>query len=588
MPGGKDHPFLQTMIAHFNKLQTPLRAVEKYPTTFAQRSRFRDLGWPSVSVCSLWKLWSHPKFVSSTDREYLDRVEPFDEWEEFALFGAHYFLLVADTNSESAESILEETDSSTMAANVDSNLSAHVSFVQYPKAQGCRRFAAAMQLTGSNRVEDDIGIFGGMGLMSRLNNYDLYSSKSTEDISSGSPMSAAIPSSRMCHTITDLGDNGTLLVGGRTSPDGALSDCWLHHKWLKVWERVDDLPYPLYRHQAINLSGGCVLVSTGRIDSCTVSADYLFWSRRTGWLKCAYGKGDVPPPTYGATFGHWSTKPHDLTAHFRFGILAGGMSSHSSMQQSSWRWDLLLPDEPHLQPVISFERLRNFDEHADISRFGASVVNHEGKIYVVGGIMKDNILNSFNEICAFELLGITGLCSGVPLIRSPGTPRPLLVGTTVLSSEESLVIMGGSAVCFSFGTFWNRGCFTLRPTPKHLLDSSPVEKPWRYIRTVEAEALQKNCKATSDAASTQSDIVAIPRIRMSSSEDFEKVVQSSSPVILEGLDIGSCTTTWTAGYLKKQIGTDREVSFLVKKSQSCAKKLGGRSSSYYRTHELQD
>jgi tRNA wybutosine-synthesizing protein 4 len=44
-------------------------------------------------------------------------------------------------------------------------------------------------------------------------------------------VASSFPSSRMCHTITDIGDEGALLVGGRTSPDNALADCWIFHKW---------------------------------------------------------------------------------------------------------------------------------------------------------------------------------------------------------------------------------------------------------------------------------------------------------------------------------------------------------------------
>src|SRR5437868_4653194 len=93
------------MMAHFDKLQTPLRAVEKYSSTTDQLERFRRLGWPYISVCNLWKLWSSSHFASVSERKELDRIEPFDEWEEFALFGCHYFLLVADTVSVSTEAL---------------------------------------------------------------------------------------------------------------------------------------------------------------------------------------------------------------------------------------------------------------------------------------------------------------------------------------------------------------------------------------------------------------------------------------------------------------------------------------------------
>jgi tRNA wybutosine-synthesizing protein 4 len=142
------------------------------------------------------------------------------------------------------------------------------------------------------------------------------------------------PSSRMCHTITDMGDLGSLLVGGRTSPDNGLIDCWIYHKWVGVWEPVDDLPYPLYRHQAVYLGNGCVLISTGRINSQQLSEEYLIWSRRHGWLKCHLG-GQIPPKTYGAIFTT-CCEPSGMTS----GILVGGLSEDAVVQAVLWHWEL--------------------------------------------------------------------------------------------------------------------------------------------------------------------------------------------------------------------------------------------------------
>jgi hypothetical protein len=109
----------------------------------------------------------------------------------------------------------------------------------------------------------------------------------------------------MCHTITDVDDSGALLVGGRASPDNALADCWFYHKWLHAWERVDDLPWPLYRHRAVPLGRGCVLISTGRVDSSHISQEYLVWSRWLGWVECVSNVSITPPAAFGAVFVSW-------------------------------------------------------------------------------------------------------------------------------------------------------------------------------------------------------------------------------------------------------------------------------------------
>lgn len=95
LPDGADHPFAQTMLAHFEKLRTPLRAIGRMDQ---MKDRFAAAGFPEpgIDIRTLWELWSDPTFLSAEQRRALDRVEPFDEWEEFALFGSHYFLLVAE------------------------------------------------------------------------------------------------------------------------------------------------------------------------------------------------------------------------------------------------------------------------------------------------------------------------------------------------------------------------------------------------------------------------------------------------------------------------------------------------------------
>jgi tRNA wybutosine-synthesizing protein 4 len=163
LPEGINHPFAKTMMAHFDKLQTPLKAVQKYPTTTDQCERFKNFGWPIVSVCNLWELWGSSDFASISERKELDKIEPFDEWEEFALFGCHYFLLIADTTSIPSQTLgskskIQEDQSRTLRGS-EQETQFRVFYEEYPKAQGCNRFAAALQIRGQNRSRDAIGVF---------------------------------------------------------------------------------------------------------------------------------------------------------------------------------------------------------------------------------------------------------------------------------------------------------------------------------------------------------------------------------------------------------------------------------------------
>jgi hypothetical protein len=219
------------MMAHFEKLKTPLGAVEKYPTTSAQQRRFQSLGWTNVSAQNLWSLFSSPDFLRPEERKALDQVEPFDEWEEFALFGCHYVLLVANTDYfPGAVADLHEMD--TPLKQSSSTLEMEVRFSRSPKGCGCKRFAAGLPLKGPDRASTNIGNFAGMGLQTRVDSMDVYAtvSESQQGPQPSNPKTQSSPSGRMCHTTTDLGDSGSLLVGGRTGPDSAFKDCWLYHK----------------------------------------------------------------------------------------------------------------------------------------------------------------------------------------------------------------------------------------------------------------------------------------------------------------------------------------------------------------------
>ena len=584
LPDETSHPFSQMMMTHFRKLQTPLQAVEKYPTIEDQRGRFQALGWPRISIRNLWELWSASDFATAPERKYLDSIEAFDEWEEFALFGCHYFLLVADTSKGKSEPDINLD--CTQYANADSSVACKpplwmdVAYGEYPKAQGCRRFAAAIPVRGGGRSDDRVGNFGGMGLVTRLNSYDVYA----RDLLGRVPFQSreiAVPSSRMCHTTTDLADLGTLLVGGRTSPDNALADCWLYHKWIGLWERVDDLPRGLYRHQAVGLGEGCVLISTGRIDSKNVSQEYLVWSRRQGWMKCIFNGREMPHATYGAVFSKIGRQSADGPQSLKHGILAGGMGADGLLQQQLWQWELRdfssevgvivntlsplgLANYDMQRPLLFFQPVKKSEHNMSLFRFGANAVTYDDQVYIFGGVVKDNLLKSSHEVLALRNQGSNFITWPVSVRLPLNAPRPLLIGSTIVVAKNSIIIMGGSAVCFSFGTFWNKGCFSLRPLRDSSsygegpvsLDGYTTEK-WKYTHSVAAELPINDPRISRPVSPANIRTVKIPRV--GKPLNFHQIMLAAQPVIFEDLGLGSCTSKWTTEYLKHEVGAEREV-----------------------------
>lgn len=267
------------MMQHFEKLQTPLRCINNYPSLQHQRQRFLDLGWGQVAVSSLWDLWRDSRFLSYEERIALNDVEPFDEWEEFALFASHYFVAVTIKTTDiqvPIEYIGPYRSSLTVPLAKDEAPEAMTPsrgpfVLQYhgtPKGRGRRRFGVAIGLT-----KRSVGHHGGLGPQSRLNSTDVYANAKTDDAVLPTPPVWVAP--RMCHTVTHLDGLSSLLVGGRTSPGNALGDCWLQDE--ELWKQVHDLPVPRYRHCATSLysTSPGVLVCGGKSSEGVVLADYI-------------------------------------------------------------------------------------------------------------------------------------------------------------------------------------------------------------------------------------------------------------------------------------------------------------------------
>jgi tRNA wybutosine-synthesizing protein 4 len=194
-------------------------------------------------------------------------------------------------------------------------------------------------------------------------------------------------------------------------------------------------------------------------------------------------------------------------------------------------------------------------------------VKGEKATFILGGIIRDQILRSSDEICTLEEQESGFVLSPVMLNMTTNSPRPLLLGPTVSCVGGSLVIMGGSAVCFSFGTYWNKGCYTIRDTNApcagqandRINQSTAGMETWRYWHTVAAASPVENCQTPLPLGLSKKSSINVPRIRITDPMDFQKIMQTSCPVILEDLDVGPCTSKWTMEYLKDHIGADREV-----------------------------
>ncbi|KAK6434101.1 tRNA methyltransferase ppm2, partial [Oleoguttula sp. CCFEE 5521] len=566
LPDGADHPFAQTMLRHFEKLRTPLHAIG---TMDNMTQRFVSAGWPAqkVDIKPLWDLWSYPEFLTADQRRALDNVEPFDEWEEFALFGSHYFLLVARKSDADATSVHADVVSRSRAAPDHSDTpksairrtddhersgeAAHsavsednVTLVTAIPLDGSgfpRRFAAALPTT--NHQLRSAGLLAGLGTKERLSTTDTYTVAEEVDPIFGPPLTHGL----MCHTITAFG-NGTdcLLVGGRMSPNAASAACWLRRDGH--WSQVASLPEGRYRHAAIQVAryppgtvNGGVLVIGGKTSDGRVLADALLWTETRGWVTLRVD-GRLPPARFGANIIPES--PHTL------GRLSGGMSDDGTVLEDLWTWSLL--DDGRIRYDDDTVSLRDRLPRHDLSRFGAQILFRSPRYadgLIIGGITGRGMLTRDTEIVDLEASAD---------FRIVGH-RPLLIG----HSLADRLVLGGGATCFSFGTHWSQSCYlSFDDTPEQ-----HATTPWRLAHAdiphsklgTGSQPVSAVVGADTESLGSAATLEVVPRIHLADEAAFQPILTAGQPVILTSCGIGPCITKWTNEYLKDRIGHDREV-----------------------------
>ncbi|KAL1955158.1 hypothetical protein VTO42DRAFT_8973 [Malbranchea cinnamomea] len=552
-PDGTEHPFAKTMMKHFSKLRTPLYPIWDYPSLYDQEQRFMSHGWTTASARSLWELWSDSEFLNDSQAKSLDNYEAFDEWEEFALFASHYFLLMASTRG-----MEQKRHASTPEINghLDAESRSSLALLPqcHPKFDGQRRFGAIVPIN-----DDTVGLHGGSGRQTRLTSTDLYSRTTVEEAVCAMPPSTL--SARMCHTITGLNDTDCLLVGGRSSPTTVLGDCWLRRSGQ--WRQVESLPVPLFRHSATRVKlpqeEECVLVYGGKTNGGGIFGRFLLWSKPKGWQVVPV-IGSTPEPRFGASF----TSMDALT-----GILLGGMSKRGRVLHDFWAWTLLQSDNG----TVSI-KLDDRTDHVRattplfkfLGRFGASTSVTSKDIIIVGGISGEGFVPFEHEYLFINQNSVRGMLAGTCSISvesarlSPSdvlSQRPLLVGhSSCIVDGNKVLVVGGGAVCFSFGTHWNEGTWVLQEADGSCSNQWLLKKPPTPTEHIPSPTVNgTNVKSTESVA----HLTVIPRVQISTPQEFQTIVDAARPVIIEGLDIGPCVSRWSKEYLEEAVGRNRKV-----------------------------
>ncbi|KAK8086153.1 leucine carboxyl methyltransferase 2 [Apiospora phragmitis] len=504
LPDGAGHPFAQMMVRHFNKLRTPIKSVNKYPTLRTQQERFNRLGWVHVDAQSLWGAWSNDMYLTAEERLKLDKIEPFDEWEEFAIFVSHYCIVSAHTRP----GVLPPCRNLTVEGERDNSIpSLEVTTTYTESGKACqRRFGAPMKIQDQSGREL-LGNACGLGNVTRLRSIDVFTSHPQDasiDVLSVGPLS------RMCHTMVNLGIYGQLLAGGRASPSSAFRDCWRFDATTRSWHKTADLPIPLYRHSATRLGrSSLALVVGGKSDATSLFKGCLLYQPDAGWTECNVSGVDYVP-VFGAILISYpdpitpDSENGEPTTGFH-GLLIGGLLEDGTIAKQAlyWRLSLRGTDKPELR----FDIVSSIDDNghtpndgkwpvdSTLYRFGASAAMCDnGNLLLIGGIIEGRVIPKDEELLLLSVRNSQIRIYATGPIIQPGAasqtaiPRPALLGISVCETAGGdLVIMSGGATCYSFGTYWNQGTYSLRYSMPEL-SPSPQDSaltPWRFQKSVE-------------------------------------------------------------------------------------------------------
>lgn len=559
------------MIKHFTKLQTPLQSISRYPTISAQEERFIGTRWPLVSVWSLWDLWCNTEFLTSQQRTLLDSIESFDEWEEFALFACHYFLLVA-SNSMTAtpnchgwirlsKPVLSAAISS-YTATVDGFCVQRPTIMLTATAAASEHFRRRRYGILYQSQQHEFAHHGGLGIQGRLNSTDFYSATSNNLAEQNTP--ELVVEARLCHTVTRTTTHrGYLMVGGRVSPTRALADCWLQHE-EGTWHRDESLPTPLYRHSAVLVTNGDgahgVLVYGGKSTDNVVIGQWLLWRKRFGWVRLKVN-GPVVAPRFGASMV--------VTQPLNVGILIGGIGSDGTIICEIWEWRIEFTDES-LGAQVWVQQMTSDILHI-VCRFSASILHTRWGIVLAGGITSNGLPLKGYDVCILATPDFKDSVRKVETRISMNeampieTPESMLLGHSVFWHEDrqSLSIIGGGGVCFSFGVYWNNGLIIQRRAPEAKNVSTFMRLKEKYVQPNQSDILcaesVTNCSQTSRSGSNKPTPIA--RQRLIGSISFHNIVDHSKPLIVEELELGPCTAKWTTHYLREKVGPERRVCF---------------------------
>ncbi|NWW84325.1 TYW4 protein, partial [Rhynochetos jubatus] len=445
-------PFGRVMQQHFSQLNSALRSLAQYPDGEAQRRRFLAKGWTECSVMDMNEFLTC--CTPQDEQQRVQALESFDEYEEWHLKCAHYFVLAASRGMEPSWTPLLPTVTAPQDRPVGpAGTIPAAACALGSGSSGLRRYGHRCVLI-KPRVILTTGGFGEQegrhGRMSRVHVLIKDAGHWRAGcLREGHPEKSWDP--RLYHTVSRVSNTLALVVGGRTSPSSpGLGMLWL--KFPETWNASDPADVTVepasvqpaaqpaalrWRHTAteVILQGEKYLfVFGGRSAVEPVLGDWWFL-RMDGLSRAAIPvDGLAPEPRHSHSACGWEGGV----------LIAGGLGAAEQPLGSvfllrelgrSFQWQTV---ETH-PPLVP--------------RYSHTAHVHEGKLLLVGGVWLRS--PSVPGVAVIDVL--TGLCLDYA-VDTEQLEWPLMLhnhSSVFLPEEKELLVIGGGGNCFSFGTHLN-------------------------------------------------------------------------------------------------------------------------------------
>uniref|UniRef100_A0A0G4GPT2 [phosphatase 2A protein]-leucine-carboxy methyltransferase n=1 Tax=Chromera velia CCMP2878 TaxID=1169474 RepID=A0A0G4GPT2_9ALVE len=96
-----DDAFGRVMVENLQSRGCALLGLKDYPSIASQRRRLRTAGWAFCRICDMNDVYD--KMIDQSDVMRIQRLELFDEIEEWRLIQSHYFIAVAVTSPQASQ-----------------------------------------------------------------------------------------------------------------------------------------------------------------------------------------------------------------------------------------------------------------------------------------------------------------------------------------------------------------------------------------------------------------------------------------------------------------------------------------------------